>query len=118
MDDYTRLATAFVGLADTLVADYDAVELAQQLVDTAVSLLPIAAAGILLGDTNGELHHFAASSDTAGALEQLQLRAGAGPCLDAYRSGRPVLVDEVSRSSAEWPEFATYASDCGFRAVT
>jgi hypothetical protein len=118
MDDYQRLARAFVGLADTLVADYDVVDLAQQLVDNAVSLLPIAAAGILLGDTNGELQSFAATSEMAGVLEQLQLRAGAGPCLDAYRSGQPVLVDDLSRGAAEWPEFATYATDCGFRAIT
>ena len=30
MDQYERLVSAFVRLADTVVADYDAVELAQQ----------------------------------------------------------------------------------------
>jgi ANTAR domain/GAF domain len=117
MQEYQRLASAFVGLADTLVADYDAVELAQQLVDNATSLLPIAAAGILLGDTNGELHLYTASSDRAGHLEKLQLQTGAGPCLDAYRSGQPMLVDDLRGSAARWPAFAAEAGRCGFRAV-
>ncbi|MCW2518952.1 MAG: transcriptional regulator, partial [Mycobacterium sp.] len=42
MDRYERLANAFVGLADTLVADYDVIELAQQLIDSTMALLPIA----------------------------------------------------------------------------
>ena len=36
MDSYEGLTRAFVGLADTLVADFDVVELAQQLVDNAI----------------------------------------------------------------------------------
>jgi GAF domain-containing protein len=118
MERYEQLAAAFVGLADTLIADYDAVELAHQLIDSAVTLLPIAAAGILLGDTNGELHLFAASSEQAKDLERLQMEVGAGPCLDAYRTGRPVPVDDLERGAAEWPAFAAQAGRCGFRAVT
>jgi hypothetical protein len=117
MDQYERLASAFVRLADTLVADYDAVELTQQLIDNAMSLLPIAAAGILLGDTNGELHLYAASSEQATLLEKLQMHAGAGPCLEAYRSGQPVLVDDLSSSTAKWPAFAAQAGRYGYRAV-
>ena len=53
MDRYEQLAHAFVGLADTLVADYDVIELAQQLIDNSMTLLPIAAAGIVLADLHG-----------------------------------------------------------------
>ncbi len=37
MDRYEGLARAFVGLADTLVADFDVIELAQQLVENAMT---------------------------------------------------------------------------------
>lgn len=117
MSENERLATAFVGLADTLVADYDAVDLAQHLVDSATSLLPICAAGILLGDAEGTLHFFAASSDHVRILEKIQMQAGAGPCLDAYRSGEPVIVDDLRRSVPKWPTFAAHADRCGIRAV-
>ena len=118
MDRYERLANAFVGLADTLVADYDVVELAQQLIDNTMTLLPIAAAGILLGDASGELHVFASSSEQTRLLELLQVEADAGPCLEAYRTGQPVLVDDLSADVARWPVFATRAAEYDFQAVT
>ncbi len=118
MDRYERLASAFVGLADTLVADYDVIELAQQLIDSTMSLLPIAAAGILLGDVNGELHVFASSSEQTRLLELLQVEANVGPCLEAYRSGHPVTAEDLDAAAARWPAFAERAAQYGFRAVT
>lgn len=118
MDRYERLANAFVGLADTLVADYDVIELAQQLIDSTMSLLPITAAGILLGDLNGELHVFASSSEQTRLLELMQVEANVGPCLEAYRTGRPVLVGDLDVAAARWPAFVERAAEYGFRAVT
>jgi hypothetical protein len=118
MDRYERLANAFVGLADTLVVDYDVIELAQQLIDSTMSLLPIAAAGILLGDPSGGLHVFASSSEQTRLLELLQVEADVGPCLEAYRTGQAVLVDDLGADAARWPVFAERAAEYGFRAVT
>jgi transcriptional regulator with GAF, ATPase, and Fis domain len=118
MDRYERLAKAFVGLADTLVADYDVVELAQQLIDSAMELLPIDAAGIVLADDKGGLHVFATSSQQTRMLELLQLHADAGPCLDAYRTGEPVLVEDLHAEAARWPAFVERADEYDLRAVT
>ena len=118
MDRYERLANAFVGLADTLVVDYDVIELAQQLIDNTMGLLPIAAAGILLGDASGELHVFASSSEQTRLLELLQVEADVGPCLEAYRTGQSVVVDDLGAEAARWPAFAERAAEYGFRAVT
>jgi transcriptional regulator with GAF, ATPase, and Fis domain len=118
MDRYERLANAFVGLADTLVADYDVIELAQQLIDSTMNLLPIAAAGILLGDSSGELHVFASSSEQTRLLELLQVEADVGPCLEAYRTAQPVLVEDLVAEGARWPVFARRAAEYDFRAVT
>ena len=117
MDRYERLANAFVGLADTLVADYDVIELAQQLIDSTMTLLPIAAAGILLGDAKGELHVFASSSEQTRLLELLQVEADVGPCLEAYRTAQPMLVDDLAANSARWPAFARRAAEYDFRSV-
>jgi ANTAR domain/GAF domain len=118
MDGYERLAHAFVGLADTLVADYDVVELAQQLIDSSMTLLPVAAAGIMLGDAMGELHVFASSSEESRLLEVLQVEADMGPCLQAYRTGAAVFVDDLEVDPTRWPAFARHAADYGFRSVS
>ncbi|MET0698849.1 MAG: GAF and ANTAR domain-containing protein [Mycobacterium sp.] len=118
MDRYEVLANAFVGLADTLVADYDAVELTQQLIDSSMKLLPIAAAGIVLGDAQGALHVFATSSQQTRLLELLQVQADNGPCLCAYRTGEPVLVDDVSVEPQRWSAFAKRAIEYGFHSVS
>jgi len=117
VDRFERLAQAFVSLADTLVADYDVVELAQDLVDNSMSLLGVDAAGIVLFDANGDLHVLASSSEETRLLEVLQVQADAGPCLQAYRTGQPVLVDDLDVDSDRWPRFAERAREYGFRAV-
>jgi hypothetical protein len=118
VDDYGRLAQAFVGLADTLVADYDAIELSQQLIESSMALLPIAAAGLLIGDVHGELHVLASSSEEIRLLELLQLQADAGPCLVAYRTGQQVLVEDLNLESQRWPAFAKQAAEYQYRSVS
>ncbi|CAN5734551.1 GAF and ANTAR domain-containing protein [soil metagenome] len=118
MNRYEHLADAFVNLADTLVADYDVMELAQQLIDSSMTLLPIAAAGIVLGDFLGELYVFASSSEQTRLLELLQLHAGSGPCLQAYRTGEAVIVDDLSVDPWRWRAFAERATEYCFRSVS
>ncbi len=112
-----RLVEAFVALADTLVDDYDVVEFAQQLVENCVSLLDVDAAGLLLGDPRGGLQVLAATSEQTRLLELLQIQSDAGPCLQAYGSGRQVLVADLLEDTDRWPEFAARAASEGFGAV-
>ena len=85
-----RLASIFVSLADTLVDDYDVVELLDRLVRTCVDLLGVTAAGLLLDDQQGHLAVVASSSEETRLLEVFQLQSNEGPCLDCFTSGRPV----------------------------
>ena len=117
VEDYGRLAMAFVGLADTLVADYDAIELAQQLIESSMTLLPIAAAGLLIGDVHGELHVLASSSEETRLLELLQVESDLGPCLLAYRTGQAVVVEDLSVEPQRWPAFAEQAAEYHYQSV-
>lgn len=110
------LVQAFVTLADTLVDDYDVVEFAQELVEDCVSLLDVESAGLLLADLRGGLQMLASTSEQTRMLELLQLQSDAGPCLQAFRTGQQVLVDDVG-ADTRWPEFATRASGEGFGSV-
>lgn len=117
MEDYGLLAETFKRLGDTLVEDYDPIELSQQLVDSCVALLPIASVGLLICDSQGDLHVLASSSEEARLLETLQLAADLGPCLLAFRSGEQVIVDDLQVDPQRWPEFAERAAEYNYRSV-
>jgi GAF domain-containing protein len=112
-----RLVHAFVALADTLVDDYDVVEFAQDLVENCVSLLDVDSAGLMLDDLRGGLQMLASTSEQTRMLELLQIQSDAGPCLQAYRTGQQVLVDDLRSDTDRWPEFAARASAEGFGSV-
>jgi GAF domain-containing protein len=111
------LAETFVALADTLVDDYDVVDLLHQLVGACVNLLGVTAAGLLLDDQRGNLAVVASSNEETRLLEVLQLQSDAGPCLDCVRSGVQVTVDDLDVDQARWPVFASAAMSIGFRSV-
>ncbi|MDT5068264.1 MAG: hypothetical protein QOK02_4419 [Mycobacterium sp.] len=112
-----QLVHAFVTLADTLVDDYDVVEFAQELVEDCVSLLDADSAGLLLADLRGGLQMLASTSEQTRMLELLQIQSDAGPCMQAYRTGQQVLIDDLGADTDRWPEFATRARDDGFGSV-
>ena len=111
------LARTFVVLADTLVADYDVVELLDQLVESCVTLLGVTAAGLLLDDQKGHLALVASSSEETTLLEIFQLQNNEGPCLDCVRTGVAVVSADLEADLDRWPTFVPEAVAAGFRSV-
>lgn len=111
------LARTLVKLADTLVDDFDVVELLTLLTDQCVEMLRIHAAGIMLLAPEGELRVMASSSEAMRILELFELQSEEGPCLDCYRSGTSLVNQNLASSDQRWPRFATEARKAGFRAV-
>ena len=111
-----RLSEAFIALADTLVTGYDVVDLLHTLADGCVDLLDAAAAGLVLRDAHGGLDVLASTSEQSELLELLQLRAGEGPCVEAYAAGIPVDVEDTA-VDGRWPAFRAAAVEQGFRSV-
>jgi GAF domain-containing protein len=112
------LARTFVLLADTLVADFDVVDLLDQLVEASVSLLDVSAAGLLLDDQQGHLALVASSSEETRLLEIFQLQSNEGPCLDCVRNGTAVSTADLAADHDRWPLFVPEALAAGFRSVT
>ena len=96
---------AFVALADSLVDDYDVIELLTRLADYSVTLLSADAAGIMLADPGGALRNVASSSEDARSTELMQLEAAEGPCLDCFRTAGPVAVLDLPEAGNRWPNF-------------
>jgi transcriptional regulator with GAF, ATPase, and Fis domain len=115
--DTELLSDTFVDLADTMVADFDVIDFLHLLTDRSVALLAASAAGVVLADPRGELRVAAASSEEAGLLELFQLQNDQGPCLECFRTGKPVTAADLAAPAQRWPRFAAAAMQSGFRTV-
>ncbi|MEA2901636.1 MAG: hypothetical protein QOH36_1523 [Actinomycetota bacterium] len=111
------LARTLVELADTLVDDFDVVELLFLLTDRCVDVLDVTAAGLMLVAPDGALRVMASSSETMRLLELFELQSEQGPCLDCYRSGEPVVNQDLATVNGRWPQFAAEALAAGFHSV-
>ena len=113
----TRVLEAVVSLVDTLLEDFDVVDLLTELTHRCADLLDVASAGFLLADPLAQLHLLAATSEQARELELFQLQADEGPCVDCYNTGQPVSVADLRAAAARWPRFVPAALDAGFASV-
>ncbi|GAV38257.1 GAF and ANTAR domain-containing protein [Streptomyces acidiscabies] len=111
-----RLSEIFVEVADSLVEDFDVIDLLQRLSARCVELLDVSAAGILLADVHGELQTIAASDERTHLLELFALQHDQGPCVECYRAGTARTNIDLTRpdTSAGWPRFAARARETGY----
>jgi hypothetical protein len=112
-----RLATLFVEVADTLVDEFDVVEFLQMLTQRVAGLFDTGEVGLMLADHRDRLNFMAASDESARLLELFQLQYGDGPCLDAFRTARPVTNVDLATATDKWPQFAPRAAEAGFQSV-
>ncbi|MEV7884949.1 GAF and ANTAR domain-containing protein [Streptomyces sp. NPDC002817] len=114
-----RLAEIFVEVADSLVEDFDVIDLLQRLSTRCVELLDVSAAGILLADAHGELQIIAASDEHTRLLELFALQHDQGPCVECYRTGSPRTNIDLTRpeTTTGWPNFTARARETGYMAT-
>jgi len=111
------LIATLVELADSLVDDYDVIEVLTVLSHRCVEAVDVDAAGIMLVSPIGELQFIASSSESMKALEQFQIHANDGPCVDCIRNGLAITSEALDETDGRWPMFAPRAMAEGFRAV-
>lgn len=113
-----RLAETLVRLADTLVRDFDVVDLFHQLVESVPGLVAVEEAGLLLADGHGDLQVMAASSESVRIIELLQVHASRGPCFDAFETGEMVMSSFYDAAAVDrWPAFVESARAGGFGSI-
>lgn len=113
----TRVLGAVVSLVDSLLLDFDVVDLLTELTERCADLLDIAAAGFLLADPLGRLRLLAATSQRTRDVELFQLEADEGPCVDCYATGETVSVADLTSATERWPNFVPAALEYGFNSV-
>lgn len=113
----TLLAQAFVELADTLVDDFDVIELLTRLTDRCVGVLGAAAAALMLAGPDGGLRVMASSNDTVRLLELQELAAEEGPGVECFSRKEPVVNQDLGASAERWPSFGPGAIAAGFHSV-
>ncbi|MEX2324016.1 MAG: GAF and ANTAR domain-containing protein [Acidimicrobiia bacterium] len=111
------IADTFVGIVDSLVDDFDIIDMLTALTVGCVELDLATASGILLADEHAKLRVMAASNERAHLLELFQLQNDEGPCLEAFSTGESVMHPDLSTAYDRWPRFAPEAVRAGFHSV-
>jgi GAF domain-containing protein len=109
-----EITRAFVELADTLVDDYDIVDLMHVLAERNVELLEADGAGIILRDARQNLVVVASTSDEADLIELFVLQNSEGPCFDCVNTGDQVVNVPPAEMRRLWPLFMAKLSEHGF----
>ncbi len=112
------LVRSLVEMADTLVDDYDVVDLLTGLAGRCVNFLGVSAAGVMLVHPTGKLGLVASSSEAMRLLELFELQSQEGPCLDAFRTGETVDHEILQPGIGRWPSFTAAALAAGFRSAS
>jgi hypothetical protein len=88
----------------------------QRIVQTTHDLFSVDGAALMLVDDELALRNAAASDDRLQQLEELQLRHGSGPCIDAFEQKVLVGSDDL-QVEARWGRFSSDAAESGLRAL-
>jgi hypothetical protein len=83
----------------------------------AVEVLGIDGSAISLRAREHDQELIAADGDWAASLEELQYTVGEGPGVEAFASGGPVLVSDLTVDEERWPGFADAAAEHGLGAA-
>jgi hypothetical protein len=83
-----------------------------------VDHLAASGAGISVVTGSGTREIIFATDQVSARIEDLQVSLGEGPCIDVWSSRRPVIEEDLSRTSPDrWPMFVPAARAAGAAAV-
>ncbi|MEU2790240.1 GAF and ANTAR domain-containing protein [Streptomyces sp. NPDC007100] len=98
--------------------DFDPLELLHDLTDHALTLLPVAGAGVTVLDELGRVEYATASDERCRRLEEAQIDLDEGPCLEAARTRTALTTTALNGPAAlRWPRFAHHARRAGIAAL-
>ncbi|MFB8005789.1 GAF and ANTAR domain-containing protein [Nocardia sp. NPDC056000] len=114
--DSEAFLRALSRFARLLPTDYDMATALDELVDAVMNVLELAGAGVSL-ESAGSLRFVTAPNPAIAAIEQCQETTQQGPCVAAFRSGRPAPITDLAERVPQWPEYTAVAARHGLRAA-
>ncbi len=94
---------------------YDVNDVLIDLCDRVVDVVGAAGAGVSVA-TGGELRFVTATSDRVVQMERAQESERDGPCVEAFRTGEPVAIDDLDGVD-RWPGYRRVAQQLGVGSV-
>jgi len=88
----------------------------RRIVEATHNLFSVDGASLMLIDADLVLRSAAASDERVAGIEELEIRHGTGPCIEAYQSKDVVSSDDLTQEQ-RWDDFTPAAVDGGLRAV-
>lgn len=113
--DDEALRRTFEGFATGLVGDFDIADVLAELVDRVVEVVGVDGAGVSLARDDRHLGFVAATDPEVAQIEEHQEIRG-GPCHEAFRHDRSVVVDDLA-GEERWTGYRRAAEELDFRAV-
>lgn len=115
--DEALLTRSLSDFARAIVGRVDVTDLLYQVAGDLVGILHLGGAGIGMADPDGVLHPVTGISQLSMSLEAGEEVLREGPCVDAFRRGRVVRVEDLDQGGDVWPRWAPEARELGVRAV-
>ncbi len=107
MPSEALVSSTLLELADSLLDDFDAVELLTLLATRCVDLLDVSTAGVMLVAPEGDLRCVASSSEDMRSMELFELQTSEGPCLDSFRLKERIIAETPESLKHRWPRFGS-----------
>jgi hypothetical protein len=108
------------GLAQTLaeIVAEGGTEAPRRICEACIAVLPVSRAAVTMMAGPDRQEPIFASDAIAAHLDEMQFRLGEGPCVEALRERRPVLVPDLAElADSRWPVFAAAARRTPIRAA-
>jgi GAF domain-containing protein len=107
-------ARAFEAMAQLLVSETSLAGALSSVLAVVTDTIPAAAhAGLTTGDAHGNVATPIFTDPEVPDMDQAQYDAGRGPCLDAWREGKVVRLDDLTWATDRYPEFVAAAAAHG-----
>jgi GAF domain-containing protein len=117
MYDHRLFVRTTSELARRLLAPYDVAAALNELAERLTEVLALAGSGVTVADEDDVLRAVTAVPRLLAPVESYQEEHQAGPCYDAFATGRRLLVEDLSTESGRWPGYYRVAAGLGLGAV-